>query len=283
MFIYKEKEFDLDAIELSYSGIKLLSESLAMYFENKVKPFEETESMIFGKVYHTLILEPETFGQKFFFWPEEPKFERKNDKLGIPAVAEQRELWRQKVLESNKGKIPIKQETFEKAKSMVQMLMKHSLAKSLLTAKDNECEKLIKFETDEKYKTFLDVINPELGYIVDLKTIDSANIDNIERAIKNYMYYIQDFLYSAAAQTEYKKPFKFHFIFQETKEPYDLQIINLNESWHELAMEKLEDVLKKWKEFKVNPDKTYLGRSNKIKTLNCPIYLSKKFKNRKEN
>jgi hypothetical protein len=284
MFVYKDKEFDLDNIELSFSSIKLIYESIKTYLENKLKPFKETDAIIFGKIYHTLVLEPEKFAERFFFMPEEPAFPRKNEKMGIPAVAEQREKWKQEIEETNQGKTAIKQEVFDQAKAMLQELFKHPLATALLTSDGNEYEQRYDFEVNkQKYKTFLDLVNIEKGFIVDLKTIASASTDKIEKSIKDYMYYLQDFLYCSAATAKHKKPFVFHFIFQETVPPYDVQVINLNDAWQELAYERWHEALKKWEVFKADPKRTYTGRCAGITTLKCPVYLSKRFKNREQS
>tara|TARA_Y100000401_G_scaffold1971_1_gene1433 strand:+ start:1284 stop:2081 length:798 start_codon:yes stop_codon:yes gene_type:complete len=197
---------------ITASMIKAACNCSKVKFDYMMDNNKETDSMLFGSAFHHLILEPDTFKEHYAF---EPAIDKRT-KAGKEYIAE----W----LERHKDVPNIISEKHEqKLYDMRDNLLSHPTFEKLMSGWSNSFkEKIYLFNYKEhNCKLKVDYYDPIENYIVDIKTCNSVNIDDIKESIDKYMYFIQAAFYKDALSAN-----KFYFVFIEKKEPYDIVIVD---------------------------------------------------------
>ena len=249
--------------ELSQSDLKLLAKSYKHFLLKKEQPEEEKEYFNFGNAYHCLILEPEKFNDNFVILPECDR----RTKIG-------KEIFESFSLHSE-GKILIKNDEYNTLLAM-QKVFNYSIIQFDLhhLFENSAVEEALTFEVQNvPARAKLDLIDCDNFAIIDLKTI--ANFDmSWEYVIKKYKLHWQAFWYRQAARHNFKENFVFYFVFQEKSEPFGVKVIQLSESYYELAYNEISIILDKYKNWIKNPI-TNLIYEPIIETIEPSFYLTK--------
>lgn len=207
--ITDENYFD-DKEYISASMVKQALQGSKKQFDYAMGRSLESEALLVGSAFHAMMLEPEEYRKLYTF---EPTVDRRT-KAGKEYIAE----W----AEQNKdipNHVPGKYENM--LINMQESLAAHPRYKELINP-DGEFEQIKLFELEgTKCKAKVDYYNPEENYIVDIKTCNSVQIDDILESIKKYNYGVQ-----AAFYLDGLKAHKFYFAFIEKKAPHDVVIVD---------------------------------------------------------
>lgn len=207
-------------------------------------PIEETDSMRFGKLVHSLVLEPETFDFRYAVAPE---CDRRTN--------EGKRIWSEFVLRSN-DKIVISHSEHSEAVRVSDAALSHEFSGSdvrrFLADKDTRKEVCIFWEQEFPglgiipCKAKLDTWNPRLKIVLDLKTCREADPNGFGRVMYNERdgYYIQDRFYLMPEET---KDFQFFFLAVEKSEPYCSGVYSCDKSVYPEADERILEAAEIWK------------------------------------
>jgi len=205
---------------LSYSSLKEFQKSprhLLEYWEGEKK---ETDEMIFGSFFHTMVLQPEKLEKEYKLWDEE----RRPD-LNTGMTSKVNKEWKFKMLNWAKleGINWITPENWQRAEDMKKSLMNYDKSAELLTAAENEFEKEITWKCrGEECVAVLDIRNPY--FVADIKTARSAYPPEFRYAISKFRYWIQGGMYVDGENESLDLPMDdwkdFYIIAIEKEPPY---------------------------------------------------------------
>lgn len=171
---------DYHAMEgLSKSKMDKLEISPAHYKASLEEPEKQTDALIFGSLFHTMVLEPEKIETEYAVEPVVNK--RTNE--GKQILSD--------FYEENKDKTIVTQEQMELAKTMAQKIYEHPIANKLLKAK-GDCE-ISYFWNDDKTGVLLKARPDKVvdDIIIDVKTTVSANPNVFYKKAYDYGYHKQ--------------------------------------------------------------------------------------------
>lgn len=180
---------------------------------------KDTSSMSFGRAFHERVLEPQTFDSRYVM---APKFNRRT-KLG----KEEADAFAKVCLDE--GRTPIDEADFITLQLMAESIESDKEMFDLIS----ECRKEVSLtwlDDGILCKGRLDLYNPRLNAIIDLKTTDSLTERAIRGSVYKYHYAFQEVFYtdgavlsglSALAPTMF-------FVFCEKKYPYGFRVCTIN-------------------------------------------------------
>lgn len=166
----------------------------------------ETDALIFGKLAHCMLFEPNEVEKRFLImdWGTKTRGTKKHEEAKA----------------ANPDKILVSPDEYQKAGKMLAALMEHRVAREII--KDAYCEVPFAW-TDEQTglpcKAKIDAYkNTPYGLvIIDYKT--SSSIEDVLRYGQKLQYPIQSAFYCEAAKARYgKEPVEFVFIIQSNKD-----------------------------------------------------------------
>lgn len=192
----------LDKIERSPAHLKA--------YLDGVEEREESPALLFGSMFHTLVLEPDLFDSQYAIAPECDR-----------RTAKGKEIW-QGFLDQSAGKKAINAHDFSVAQKMLDNIQSHTLARKLLTAGKPEQSVLYKDESGVDCKARADWLRE--NFIVDLKTTDDASPKGFAKSIANYRYQVQAVHYQKGFDLD-----RFVFVAVEKKPPYAVAVYILDE------------------------------------------------------
>ena len=195
----------LDKIERSPSHLKA--------YLDGVEEREASPALLFGSMFHTLVLEPDLFDQQYIICP---KFDMRT-KVGKSGYDD--------FLLANQYRSTaafIDQASYDVALKMRANIQAHNLAKKLLTAGKPEQSVLYKDESGVDCKARADWLRE--NFIVDLKTTDDASPSGFAKSIANFRYQVQAVHYQKGFDLD-----RFIFIAVEKKPPYAVAVYMLDE------------------------------------------------------
>lgn len=251
---------------ISRSELWHIRESPQKFKYYKENPPEPTPSLLFGQVFHKILLEPDTFCEEFVVAPEVNR-----------RTKEGKQIWESFVSEHENQTI-IQAEMFALAKEMCEAVNREPLAVKLL----NGAAEVPFFWTDEMTgedcKCRVDVLNTAYSQpiIVDVKTTADASTDSFIRSAINYGYDFQAAMYfNGVAKNIGKKPL-FVFIAVEKEPPYAVNILQADELMLQRGYDLFREYIGIYHDCKVSGNwYGYLGRLNQINNLALPSYLAK--------
>lgn len=225
----------------------------------------ETDALIFGKLAHCMLLEPDEVKKRFLImdWGTKTRGTKKYEEAKA----------------ANPDMIIISPDEYNKAGRMLAEIMNHRLARAVV--KDAYTEKPIVW-TDEMTglpcKAKIDAFkNTKDGIVViDYKT--SSSIDALLRRAEDFQYPCQQIFYQQAIKAKYgKDPVEFVFIIQSSKEGEEDKICVANVDMDtqlyakgvvDYTKAKIADKLKAWDEthdkniWAAYPERMMLSYSN---------------------
>jgi hypothetical protein len=205
---------------ISSSQCKDLLISPWLYHHNRSHPVTQSQAMLFGSMFHSLVLEPDSFDNVYFV-ADKPK---RNTKAGKEAYSQ---------MEKVKGaRTWISTDDFLQAQDMRHNLMKNDLVKVLLSGGRSEQSA---FWTDKDSgidcRARADYINLDKKYILDLKTTSSlADEFNFSTTVKKYHYDLSAAFYVDGFKNVIGDDFDFFIIAIESKEPHNFAVYKLSDA-----------------------------------------------------
>lgn len=212
---------------ISATALKSIKQSPLHYKESEKK--EATEAMIFGSAYHTFILEPAKFEERYFVMDDTPIYDVLiGEGFKSPRGTKQYKEWVENQMHLAEGKVIIDDIMNRTLVGMRDRLLSNRFCASLLrNGKAEEsifCE--IKTPQDKNIKIKLrpDYVKYEKNVIIDLKTTISASKEEFPKGAANFDYHIQAALYTDILNALTGKQFSFFFIAQEKIKPFAFNI-----------------------------------------------------------
>ena len=203
--------------DAEYFSVKAISASQIKQFDRgaywfwKTSPFnpdkdpeKETDALVFGKLCHCLLLEPNMFKEEY----QIIEFGKTRSNKGY-----------EKAKEENPGKIIINQEEFDHAMKMIQSIKDHKLASLILDGATAEMPFVWQDKaTGLPMKCKMDAIKRTKNGIVVIDYKTSGDIEGILNFPQKLQYPLQDDVYCRAVEAKYgEKPCEFVFIIQSNK------------------------------------------------------------------
>jgi len=253
---------------ISKSNLDKMHISPLHYKTYKDTPQEDTEALLFGRAYHTMIGQPELFDGEFAIAP-------KCDRRTKQGKADYESF----LLEAG-NKTILSEKDFDKLCKMKEAFYQHPIAPKLIDGGifetsifwDNK-------DLDIRCKCRPDCINND--YIIDFKTTESSNPDEFMKSAYKYRYYAQSDWYQEGYKAAYgKRPKGFIFIAQEKTAPFAVTVFEADWYFTKLGeIENLEDARKFSNCVHSNKFYGYGYNENsdeyEIQKLNLPIYALK--------
>ena len=210
------EEYHADRDHVSKSWLDHLKRSPAHLKEYLDHGGESTKAMEFGSLFHTYVLEPETFHKKY---------ERKPDldlrtKQGKELFAEFEKI--------NQGKKFISGDDLATIKAMRESILCHREASRLVKANGKNELSIFSEIFGVKVKARFDKLIDD-KIIVDLKTTEDASIIEFGKSVWNYRYHVQAAFYQDVAESVGLKIEKFYFVAIEKKAPYCVAVYEIDE------------------------------------------------------
>lgn len=178
------KEY-LQGRPLSFSSLKEFTKSPQHYIQYLNKEKKQTESMLFGGLVHNLILQPQTFDEKYII---EPEFNKRTNQ-----GKEDYQKFLDSIAEKNLQAIP--QNTFIRAKELVTQFMNSRNYKYIADSDIRE-QRFDKYYEDLPICGYIDAVIS--NYNIELKTVSSAEYADIQRDFYNLKYHLQAAIYNWA-------------------------------------------------------------------------------------
>lgn len=251
---------------ISRSELWHIRESPQKFKYYKENPPEPTPALLFGQVFHKMLLEPETFNDEFVVAPETNRRTKKGKQMWEAFVADH----------ENQTIIPV--EMYAQSKEMCESVKRETLAVKLL----NGAAEVPFFWTDEmtgeECKCRVDVLNTEYSQpiIVDVKTTADASTEAFIRSAINYGYDLQSAMYSDGVEKNIGKKPLFVFIAVEKEPPYAVNILQADELLLRRGYDLFREYIGIYHDCKMTGNfYGYLGRLNQINNLALPAWLAK--------
>lgn len=251
---------------ISRSELWHIRESPQKFKYYKENPPEPTPSLLFGQVFHKMLLEPDTFNYEFVVAPEANRRTKEGKQMWESFVADH----------ENQTIIPV--EMYAQAKEMCEAVKREPLAVKLL----NGAAEVPFFWTDEmtgeECKCRVDVLNTEYRQpiVVDVKTTADASTDAFIRSAINYGYDMQSAMYSDGVEKNIGKKPLFVFIAVEKEPPYAVNILQADKLFLRRGYDLFREYIGIYHDCKLNDNwYGYLGRLNQINNLALPARLAK--------
>lgn len=251
---------------ISRSELWHIRESPQKFKYYKENPTEPTPSLLFGQVFHKILLEPGTFDEEFVVAPEVNRRTKEGKQILANFVSEH----------ENQTIIPV--EMCAQAKEMCEAVKEEPLAAKLL----NGATEVPFFWTDEmtgeSCKCRVDVLNTAYSQpiIVDVKTTADASTESFIRSAINYGYDFQAAMYSEGVEKNIGKKPLFVFIAVEKDPPFSVNILQADELMLRRGYDLFREYIGIYHDCKTSGNwYGYLGKLNQINNLALPSYLAK--------
>ena len=249
---------------ISNSGLKLFSEySPRVAFHKLKNGIKETDALIFGRFLHSSVLEPDTIDKEYYLLPEDFSLRSKANK----------ELY-QEIKDS--GKTPIKWDMQQQANKMVNRIFESKNARTLLKGIP---EKEYFAEVDNiAFKSKLDLINPDKGYILDLKTTLNPEPEAFIKEAFNRLYFMQAHCYRLMASLNGENIKKFFFLNIAKDESMGLSIVEVSEEQFAIGEQQFIHAMALYKYALKNKDKDWDTYPMGCKSFvyDTPAWMSRK-------
>ena len=206
---------------VNHSRLKRLKES-PWHYQNPPKAKSPSADFLFGTAFHTLLMEPALFAERYVVSPEGNKNSNAYKAAVAELVAQQKE--------------PISSSDWTRLHSMREAVLNDPYAGPLF--KDGQAEVTGIFtdpETGLECKVRIDWLPESFpNVITDLKTTRSGNPDSLRKACWDYGYHTQAAFYSLAWEVIFGQPPE-AFIFVFVEKPDDPKDMPLPPQLYELS------------------------------------------------
>jgi len=216
---------------LSYSSLKQFAISPAHYMAYLNKPRKETPELLFGSALHCILLTPELFNDSYLI---SRKFDmRKNaDKEEYNALLSSAEQTGKKIIQDDMHTDLINLTDIVKENLDFQTIICNS-----------QTEKKDLFELyGLPFIAIKDIVRDNIT--IDIKTVQNASLEAINKDFFNYQYYLQAAIYGG--------DFAFYII--EKNEPYYNGLLEVEQEFIDYGLTKLEKLCSAFNYALENPD-----------------------------
>lgn len=212
---------------VSKHGLDDFRKAPAYYDWKRKNPSESKSSaLLFGSLYHTVILEPELLSKLYATVPSDaPKRPTRIQREAKKPSLETLEAihWWELFNHDNDGKIIVDSEDIAKCEAMREAIMKNLACRNAIETARLYTEASLFWQdaaTGVKCRARPDIIRAD-GLIIDPKTCQDASEEAFQRAAWNCGYYRQAAMYLDGWEAvSSEKPKAFIFIAQESEAPY---------------------------------------------------------------
>jgi hypothetical protein len=174
-----EAVYHADTTSLSASGAKILL--------GKRPPAPDSDALLFGRLVHTVILEPHKLDTYAVLNPDEIGIKANGDKAENPTATK---AWKDAVFAAKRdGLTVIAPRMLAKANALAAAIGNHPEASRLLAAAtDHEVSAYAEHPSGATVRARFDLIGP--GFIADIKTCRDADPENFGRIVHGLMYHV---------------------------------------------------------------------------------------------
>ena len=222
---------------ISRSELWRIRESPEKFLWYKEHPLPPTDALVFGQVYHALLLEPEMFLQRFTEMPElnlRTK-EGRNQRDALTAFCEQQ------------GITLVSHDQVELARKMVEKCRSDADVMALLDGAHEQEFFWTDELTGEECKCRVDCLTDVDGKvtIVDAKSTTNAMTHNFVRDLYRLGYFFQAGMYCTGVKQCLGLDYlpRFIFVAQEKSAPYAINRIELPEDVIQLGVDKFREYI----------------------------------------
>lgn len=254
---------------VSRSDLWRIRESPQKFKYYKDNPQAPSPSLVFGQLFHKMLLEPGTVWDDFAVAPDANR-----------RTKEGKEIWR-KFSELNEGKTIITPDMLERSSAMCESVHNEILAKKLLLGEREKPFFWIDEITGEACKCRVDCLNMnyEQPIIIDVKTTSDASTEAFIRSSINYGYDLQAAMYSEGVEKNIEEKPLFVFIAVEKEPPYAVNILQADELLLVRGFDIFRECIGIYHDCKSTGDwYGYLGKYGHVNNLALPAYLAKEVK-----
>ena len=206
---------------ISKSGLSLIKRSPYHYYSKYLAPDREvkepTPALAFGNALHTMILEPDTFGDRYYVMPKADGRTKEGKAIKIKAY------------EEAENKIIITQEDMALLWKMTNAANRNPEANELLS----KCQYEKSIYWQDKVTQAICKVRPDAwgkNLIVDLKTTNDASQNAFSRDVFTYNYHVQAaMIREGIFQTIGQDITNFVYVAIEKDPPYAIGIFILHE------------------------------------------------------
>jgi len=206
-------DYHKDTTHISKSGLDLIREAPAKYYERYLNPSslikeKREKALIIGSAFHSFVLEPEKFHSEFFVMPE---------MHGTGS-----DIARNKLIHQNIGKNYISIEEYQSISGMKESIYNHPIASQLIDIDGmNETRfNWVDPDTGVKCKIKPDHLNFKKEYCVDLKSTKCAKEIAFQRSAFDFRYHVQAAFYLDGLESNGIKMKTMAFIAVEKEPPF---------------------------------------------------------------
>jgi hypothetical protein len=234
-----DTDYHADTDSLSASGAKVLL--------GKRPPSPDGDAMLFGRLVHTVILEPHKLDTYAVL---------NADVIGVKADGSQADspkatkAWKDAVFKAKQdGLTIIDGPTLAHAQSLANAIERHPEASRLLAAATgHEVSAYADHPSGARVRARFDLVGP--GFIGDIKTARDADPENFGRAMHAFMYHVSAANYLDVARANGLDADRFDLICVE-KEPtpggdYRVSVLEIHEDAIQLGRELMADACNRW-------------------------------------
>lgn len=224
---------------ISKSGLDWVEVSPAHYKWHQGNPGDETAAFVFGRAFHTMILEPEKVSDSIVVMPESWPTKKE---CGF-TQEEQKESFRH----THQHKAILTGDQMCEARAMAKSVEEHPASRFLLNKANGKAEVSLFWRdpvNDVDCKSRFDWLRND-GLIVDLKTTRCAKPGDFEKLAYDHRYHVQAAFYMEAyRQVTGNEPAGFAFVAVEKEPPYPACVYLAQPDFLELGRREWERDLK---------------------------------------
>lgn len=275
-FLSDEERKMYRGIGLSKSSLDRINKSVDHYFLEQDK---ETPAMRLGTAFHTLILEPEKFDNRYICGPDCDR-----------RTSAGKKSWKD-AEDQNEGKALLSVNDWDMIHYMQDSVSRHKLASHLFNPQIGVAEETMMWNDPELgtlMKGRSDYRNLNEKVIIDLKSTMDATPDKLEKDLwsSDLRYHVQAAIYTDGVRKILDdESWEFYFVFVEKRPPYTVQVVHLPKKSIELGRIQYHEniiYLLKWLEDAnsviENGEGDYPSFEEKIIELHPPAWLIQKIK-----
>lgn len=251
---------------ISRSELWRIRESPEKFKWYKENPQEPTPALVFGQLFHAMVLQPEIIEHEFAV---DPNLNRRT-KEGKIAYAE----W----LSASEGKTIVTAEMWDKAVEMCAALNENEFCRKLLSGKKEMPFFWTDEDTQEACKCRADVLTEIEGIplVVDLKTTIDASTDSFIRDAVKFGYDFQAAMYLEGVKANTGVEHGFVFIAIEKEPPYSINILQADSAFIKHGYDLFREYIGIYHDCKTTGNWFgYLGKFDAVNSLSLPPWLRK--------
>jgi hypothetical protein len=258
-----EQTYHADTESLSASGAKTLL--------GKRPPSPDGEAILFGRLVHTVILEPAKLDTYAVLDPDIIGVKADGSKADNPTATK---AWKDVVFAAKRdGLTVIAPKMLEKARAMEAAVRKHPEAGRLLAAAtDHEISAYADHPSGARVRARFDLVGP--GFIGDIKTTRDADPENFGRTMHSFGYHISAANYLDVARANRLDVDRFDLIAVE-KEPtpggdYRVSVLEIHPDAIDLGRELMAEACARWLALGKRIDLPHYGDDRHV--IDLPAY-----------